>query len=132
MARFDVRVAAVALQIGPEWLSVLLTRFPIVGVTRGRRGVTRTLSLDAVVCVGLAHALVQDAGVGAGPALDLAHRLLREPGGELRLGNGSVRLSIDAAAARRAASARLALAVEQSVDIPRGRPSVGRRAARAR
>lgn len=105
---------------------MLLTRFPVVGVIGGRRGVTRTLSLDAVVCCGIAHALVHDAAMGVEPALDVAHRLLRESGGELRFGGGALRLSIDPDDARRAARARLAEAVERIVEIPRGRPAIRR------
>ena len=122
MARFDIRVAASALGIDEQWISVVLTRFPVVGVTRGRRGVTRTLSLDAVVCVGIAHALIDDADFGVEPALAAAHRLLGEAGGELRFGSGTLRLTIDVAEARRTARARLAQAVETSVEIHRGRP----------
>jgi hypothetical protein len=127
VARFDVRVAAAALDIDERWLDVTLTRFPVVGVTRGRRGVRRTLSLDAVVCAGIAYALVHHAGVGVESALDISHRLLRQPDGELRLGTGTLRLSMDLSDVRRDIQLRLARAVELSVDIPRGRPARRRR-----
>ena len=65
--------------------------------------------------------------MGVEPALDVAHRLLRESGGELWLGGGALRLSIDLDDARRTARARLADAVERIVEIPRGRPSTRRR-----
>lgn len=130
MAKFDVRVAAAALDIDERWLSVTLTRFPIAGVTCGRRGVTRTLSLDAVVCIGIAHALVRDAGVPVEPALALAHRMLGAPRGEIRFGADTLRLSMAMDEARGTARTRLAHAIERSVESRRGRPPARRLQAR--
>lgn len=126
MARFDIRATAAALEIDEHWLGITLTRFAVVGVARGRRGVTRTLSLDAVVCLGIAYALVHDAGMGVEPALDVAHRLLRAPGGQVLFARGALRLAVDVEEARRTARLRLAHAVELNVEPRRGRPPARR------
>lgn len=122
MARYDSRVTAAATGIGEGWLSSLLTRVPITGVSRGRQGRRRTLSLDAVVCVVLTHTLAEHAGASCEAAAAAAHELLRSSAGAITWGSCLMQLSCDVAELRLRLRSELDRAVESAVEVPRGRP----------
>lgn len=122
MARYDSRVAAAATGIPEGWLSSLLTRVPLTGVSRGCQGRRRTLSLDAVVCVALAHMLTEHTGASCEAAVATAHALLRSSAGAITWGPSLMRLSCDVGELRRRLRSDLDRAVEAAVEVPRGRP----------
>lgn len=127
MALYDTRVAAAAIELSEGWLSSLLTRFPVAGVSRGRQGKRRRMSADAVLCVAIAHALIIDGGLSAESALSAAHALLSAPGGMVRWGAGKLTVSAEVAAWRRSVRSALDGAVARARDVPRGRPRVRRK-----
>lgn len=122
MARYDSRVASAATGIPAGWVSSLLTRVPVTGVSRGRQGRRRTLSLDAVVCVVLARLLTEHAGASCEAAVATAHELLRSSAGAITWGPSLMRLSCDVEELRRRLRWDLDRAVELAVEVPRGRP----------
>jgi hypothetical protein len=122
MARYDTRVAAVALDVEEAWLSSILTRFPVAGVIRRRQGFRRQLSVEAVVLLAIVRALVAEPGLGVQPAVALARRLLDSPTGGVRMAGGHAELTFDVAGTRRRVRAALDGAVATSTEIRRGRP----------
>ena len=122
MARYDSRVASAATGIPEGWLSSLLTRVPFVGVSRGRQGRRRTLSLEAVVCVVITRALTEHVGASCEAAAAMAHELVRASEGSVTWGPGLLQLSCDVEDLRRRLRVDLDRAVESAVDVPRGRP----------
>ena len=130
MALYDMRVAALAIGVPEAWFSSFLTRLPITGVIGGRQGHRRTLTVDSVVCAAIAHALIADAGCSAEPAVELAHRLLASTDGTITIGDGTLSLRVDMHDLRARLRTGLAGAVEQSVEVRRGRPSLRRAAGR--
>ena len=122
MALYDIRVASAAIGVPEAWLSSMLTRIPITGVDRGRQGRRRTLTLDAVLCASIAWTLIEGGGTTVESAVALAHRLLASAHGVIVLGRGLVTISADLAALRTRVHMGLSGAVEQSIEVKRGRP----------
>jgi hypothetical protein len=91
-------------------------------MVRRRQGFRRQLSADAIVCVALAHTLVDELSVSAEAAVALAHELMSSPSGSLSRGLGGVMVSCDLATLRQRIRAALDVAVAHATDVPRGRP----------
>lgn len=122
MARYDTRVAASAIGVSEQWLSSLLTRFPIAGVVRGRQGFRRQLSVDAVVCAALTRTLTEEMSLPAEAAVALAHELMMMPGSTTSRSDGTLTLACDLPRLRRRIRSALDAAVALSTEVPRGRP----------
>ena len=122
MARYDPRVVAAAIGVQESWLSSILTRFSVLGVSRGRQGRTRTLTREAVLCLAVARDLIADAGANTESALALAHELIRRPDGRLRVGTNGLEIRCDLELQREQLRVALDLIVASAVEVPRGRP----------
>lgn len=118
MARYDVRLAAVALDVAYRWLDGVLARHRVEGVTSEVQGIRRTVSDDALVTLAIVRDLHAQAGLPIGRAIEIAERL--EPDGRLRL--GIVTVAVDRHAVARDLAPQVADAVERVVPRRRGRP----------
>jgi hypothetical protein len=121
MARYDVRVVALALDVPYPWLDTTLARIEVPGVTRRGHGVRRSATEHAVVVIGLALELVRELGVGMERGVAVAQTLAGEAAGGLQM--GLVTLSVDVLQFQRQIHLRLQEAVERAVPVRRGRPS---------
>lgn len=121
MARYDVRTAALALDIPYPTLDVLLARHDVCGVTRSAQGIRRTVDDAALVTLRIAIDLRDGLGVSFERGLEIARGLQRS--GEAR--QGAVTISVNLEAVRLDLAARLSDAIERAVPIRRGRPPRG-------
>jgi hypothetical protein len=117
---YHVAAAALALGVRSRALDNILVAHAVPGVTRSRQGVSRQLSVHAVVLIGIARKLAAAAGIPLSRALVLG-RAAMDAGGTLPLDSGLV-LSVDVAMLGRGIEARLAEAAEVVVPPRRGRP----------
>jgi hypothetical protein len=120
MARYDVRVAALALRVEYDWLDTTLAKIEVPGVARGGQGVRRTLTDSAVAILATAIELHDKLGVSLERGVALADALLRVPGGAIHL--GSVTVTVDTAQIQRRLLGQLTDAMERVVPVRRGRP----------
>ena len=128
MRAYDVAAAAEALGVDAKRLDNLLSRHEIPGVRRGRQGVSRRLSPEAIVIIRIALALADTVGVPLDAALRLAARLEKEGGeGQAIRIDGDIWIGADVGSLRTETGERLDAAVESVVHRPRGRPARGRK-----
>lgn len=119
MRAYDPGLAALALDVDPKWLDNTISLHDVPGVVREARGVTRRLSMRALVVLALVRDLQRELGVPIARAVPLARRLLdapRVPAGPL------LTVAADLSAVERFIAERLAAAVERFVPRRRGRP----------
>ncbi len=120
MPRYDVRVTALTLDVPYDWLDTSLARLDLPGMTKGGRGVRRSLSDQAVLTLSIALQLTEALGVGLERAIALANALTEAPDGIVQA--GPVTLRVDLPAAQAELRARLRDALERVVPIRRDRP----------
>jgi hypothetical protein len=121
MARaYTVGTAALALDIPAKWLDNVLSHFQIPGVTQERQGISRKVSLEAVLRLALSLNLIDDLEIPTANALRLASTLI-QTGGQHRTDSG-VTISLDLSTIRAGLEASLAQAVEIAPVPRRGRP----------
>jgi precorrin isomerase len=101
-------------------LDNILVAHPVPGVARSRQGVSRQLSTQAVVVIGIARQLSAATGVPLSRALVLAQGAM-DAGGTVPLDRG-MSLTVDVTLLARGIEARLAEAAEVVVPPRRGRP----------
>lgn len=119
MRAYDPGLAALALDVDPKWLDNAISLHDVPGVIRETRGVTRRLSMRALVVLAIMRDLQLELGVPLARTLPIARRLLdapRVPAGPL------VTVAADASAVERFVAERLAMAIERFVPRRRGRP----------
>lgn len=121
MARvYTVATAALALQVSPKWIDNTLSHFDVQGVTQTRQGVSRKLSIDSLMILFIALALIHDLDTPAGNAVDVATRLAQSDG-KIKLPLG-ITLEVDIKETNAALLERLEQAVEIAPLPRRGRP----------
>lgn len=118
MRRYNVAVAALAINAHRRWVDNALSQFAVDGVQRSARGRSRRLPTQSVLHLAIAHRLWTVLGIPVGHALELA-RPARAGDTVEREG---IRLSIDIESIARELELRLASAVENAVTPRRGRP----------
>jgi hypothetical protein len=118
---YTVAVASLAVGVGAKWLDNLLSHHHVEGVTRGRRGVGRTLSHGALVRIAVAAALVRELDCTVARALRLAERVASTPDGHITLAQ-SLELRVELRRIERDLATRIADAVETAGHRRRGRP----------
>ena len=118
MPRYDVRVAALALDVPYRWLDTLLARHDIAGVTSEAQGVRRSLTEESLFVLTLVRDLHHHLGLPLGRAVDTAHRL--QAAGMLEL--GTLRLQLSPDRMRGDIARDLTDALERVVPRRRGRP----------
>ena len=117
-------MVADALRIDPRWLDGVVAQNDIVGVHRGRQGVSRAFSPAAVLTIAVATELMGALRLSVASSLSLARAILLEDG-EHTPAEG-ITLRVDVSAIERRMSARLTESVESRPPPRRGRPPVHR------
>jgi hypothetical protein len=117
---YTIAAAALALDAPTKWLDNILSHYTVPGVEQKRQGITRRLSVDGLLVLGIALLLMREVGLSALRAIDTAKHLAKN--------NGSYRfqrlsLSIDLNAFRAELLGRLESAVEIAPIPKRGRPA---------
>jgi hypothetical protein len=124
MARaYTVGTVALALSVPKKWVDNVLSHYAVGGVAQEHQGVSRKVSLDAVLQLALAAKLIQDLQVPTPNALRLA-TMLTQSGGRHRT-NAGISIQLDLLRLHAALEARLAEAVEITPIPKRGRPPQG-------
>jgi hypothetical protein len=115
--------AAAAFAIGrpPKWLDNVLSRYSITGIPRQTRGLSRAISLDALMILRITSDLCADLDLPVAKSLELAHALTASSDGTAVLSSG-LRVQVDLTRARRALEHRLLETAETHLPPPRGRP----------
>lgn len=120
---YNVAVATLALDVPHKWLDNILSRHRIPGVEQHRQGITRRLSLDALVALAIIHDLCQHLHLPANQAVAIATRLTAAEDTTLTLCEGTISLAADREAITRRVTERLAHAIESAPQPLRGRPA---------
>ena len=121
MARaYTVATVALALEIPAKWIDNVLSHHSVPGVARKRQGVSRRVSLEGVLQLGIANLFMQELGLHTANALNLAAVITRAEG-QYRTPAG-LSLQLDLLAIRSDFEARLGDAVEIAPIPRRGRP----------
>jgi hypothetical protein len=102
-------------------LDNILSRHPVVTVTRGRQGLARRLPMRGVLQLAVAIDLANGLAMPVSRALDVAANLLADP--EHRSQIGPVAITLDVRGLEASIEGRLRDAVELVVRRPRGRPA---------
>ena len=119
MRAYDPALAALALDVESKWLDNAISLHEVPGVIREARGVTRRLSMRALVVLAVARDLQRELGVPLARGMPLARRLVDAP----RVPAGSIlAVSVDPDAVEREITERLAAVMERFVPRRRGRP----------
>ncbi len=121
MPFYNTETAATALGVTPKWLDNLLSHNKIDGVSKARQGVARRLSVHGVQSVAVVRDLSSTLGIPVASAIEIARRLLHEPGRAHPV-SSAIKLSLDASALKRDVASSLAHAVEVAPHRTRGRP----------
>ena len=127
---YTVATVALALQVSPKWVDNILSHHAVQGVTGGRQGIARQVSIEGLLHLKLTQLIIQDLGVATPSALTLASRVIQN-GGRYSSGNGIV-LQADLPAIRARVLDSLTQAVESAPQPRRGRPRRPTRIARVR
>src|SRR5689334_24908069 len=94
--------AAAAFAIGrpPKWLVNVLSRYRITGIPRQTRGLSRAISLDALMILRITSDLCADLDLSVARSLELAQALTASSDGTAVLSSG-LRVQVDLTRARR-------------------------------
>lgn len=121
MPLYNTATAAAALGVTAKWLDNLLSHNKIDGVSKARQGIARRLSLHGVESVAIVRDLSSALDIPVASAIEIARKLLHEPGRAHHV-SPTIKLSLDTAALKREVVSRLAHAVEVAPHRTRGRP----------
>lgn len=121
MRVYNIAVAALALDVDRKWLDNLVAQHHIAGVERFTRGVSRRLSVRALLAAAIVRDLQRELGVPAGRAVEAASRALASSHHHIQL-SPAVSVHLDLSALERALDQRLVHAMETAVPRRRGRP----------
>ena len=121
MAR-SYTVGTVALTLGTpgKWLDNVLSHHAVTGVQQKQQGVSRRLSIEAILILAVVVLLIQDIGLPTPHAIHLAEALVNADG-EYQTVRG-LRIRLDLNAIRQRLLERLETAVEAAPIPRRGRP----------
>jgi hypothetical protein len=121
---YTVAATAVTLDVPPKWVDNALSHHKVPGVTRGRQGVARKLSYQAVLTLEVALRLVRALAVPLPRSIELATVLISDPKPRQSLGAASgLSLGIDIESIEAHVTKLLAHAVEVTPSPRRGRPT---------
>ena len=121
MPLYNSATTASALGLSPKWLDNLLSHNDIAGVQAETQGVSRRLSLSAVLTIALAKELIDNLNVSSAAGLGLAHELLQLPDSTLAIGP-HLQLRLSLTSLRASVLEQLSHAVETAPTPRRGRP----------
>lgn len=121
MARaYTIATAALTLGTNVKWLDNVLSHNIVSGVLTKRQGISRRLSIEAILVLEVVLLLIQDFGLPVPHAISLAERLVKG-GGRYRTAHG-LDLELGLTALRVNLLQRLEAAVEAAPIPRRGRP----------
>lgn len=122
MARaYTVGTVALALEISTKWIDNVLSHHTLTGVAQERQGISRKVTLEAVLQLGVAILLMEDLGLPTANALKLASAINKTDGHYLTPAGTGIHLELGKI--RSDLEARLARAVEIAPVPRRGRPA---------
>jgi hypothetical protein len=121
MARaYTIATAALTLGVPHKWLDNTLSHYAVSGVDQKKQGVSRRISLDALLRLQLSNRLSRDVAIPLAKALEFAESIV-QAGGRISTPAGIV-ISVDLSALRSELEAALIAAVEIAPTPHRGRP----------
>jgi|SRR6267378_1146669 len=81
MARaYTIATAALALGTSVKWLDNVLSHNRVLGVSQERQGISRRLTVEALLVLALAVLLIQELGLPTSKAITLAEDLAKNEG----------------------------------------------------
>ena len=117
---YTVATAALALGVSAKWIDNTLSHHRVKGVAQAKQGISRRLSLDALLILSLALLLSAELGTSLANALQIADQLAAN-GGRLQLLHG-LKIELDLETFRNHLLSKLEHAVEVAPLPSRGRP----------
>ena len=127
MARaYTIDTAALTLGTSVKWLDNILSHHTVSGVRSGCQGVSRRLSIEAILILAVVLLLIQDIGLPTADAIHLAETLVGTEG-RYRSRNG-LSVGLELAPLRENLLERLEAAVETAPVPRRGRPPTNKTA----
>ena len=121
MARaYTVATAALALGISVKWLDNVLSHNRVLGVTQERQGISRRLTVEALLVLALVVLLIQELGLPTSKAITLAEDLASNDGSYSA--QQGLNLGLDLSSFRVQLLEKLENAVEIAPLPRRGRP----------
>lgn len=121
MRGYTVRAVAVTLGVPVKWVDNVLSHHRISGVSAGRQGVTRRLSIQAVLILEIAIRLINAFRLPLPKALELAARFVGTRSDKLTLAD-QISLLANVNVIEEQVTDSLAHAVEIAPSPRRGRP----------
>lgn len=122
-ASYTVRMAALATGVSHKWIDNLLSHHAMPGVTGGRQGLERAISMRGILAIEIVRLATQDLGISIGRAVGIATDLLATdpPQMSARTSSG-IQIGFPIPELERRLRERLVEAVEAAPSLPRGRP----------
>jgi ABC-type amino acid transport substrate-binding protein len=77
---YTIATAALALGTSVKWLDNVLSHNRVPGVAQERQGISRRLTIEALLVLALAVLLIQELGLLTGRAIELAEELAKNEG----------------------------------------------------
>ena len=120
---YTIATAALALGTSVKWLDNVLSHNSVPGVAQERQGISRRLSVEALLVLALVVLLIQEFGLPTAKAISLAEGLTRNEG---RYSAQGLNLGLDLVSFRLQLFERLENAVEIAPIPKRGRPTLNK------
>jgi hypothetical protein len=121
---YTIATAALALGTSVKWLDNVLSHNRVPGVAQERQGISRRLTVEALLILALAVLLIQELGLPTSKAISLAEGLTRNEG--RYSAQQGLNLGLDLASFRLQLLERLENAVEIAPIPKRGRPTLNK------
>jgi hypothetical protein len=121
---YTIATAALALGTSVKWLDNVLSHNRVPGVAQERQGISRRLTVEALLILALAVLLIQELGLPTSKAITLAEGLTRNDG--RYSAHQGLNLNLDLAPFRLQLLERLENAVEIAPIPKRGRPPLNK------
>jgi hypothetical protein len=120
---YTITAAALALRTSTKWLDNVLSHHQVLGVTQVRQGVSRRLTVEGLLVLGLAVLIIQELGLPTPRAIMLAEDLAKSG---RYVGPQGLNVSIDLPSFRAQLLESLESAVEIAPAPRRGRPPLNK------
>jgi hypothetical protein len=121
---YTIATAALALGTSVKWLDNVLSHNRVPGVAQERQGISRRLTVEALLILALAVLLIQELGLPTSKAISLAEGLTRNEG--RYSAQQGLNLGLNLASFRLQLLERLENAVEIAPIPKRGRPTLNK------
>lgn len=122
-ASYTARMAALATGVQQKWLDNLLSHHVLPGVSGGRQGLERSISVQGILAIELVRLATLDLGLPVARAVSMATELLSaEPPRRLIRTASGIQIGFPVEEIERRLRERLVEAMEAAPSLPRGRP----------